>query len=111
MSDTKLKPCPFCGGEVEFHAQEHHMNNFWNKNTIYCNNCDFRMESTSRIALFNRWNTRKPMDDIVGKLEELHEYYINRDGIVGGNIGALAIKNAIEIVKECGTDGNSTTDN
>lgn len=58
MSEIKLLPCPFCGGEAEFHPQKHHMNDFWNKNTIYCPTCDFRMEGVSRLQLFKRWNRR-----------------------------------------------------
>jgi hypothetical protein len=69
-TDAELLPCPFCDGEVEFHPQEHHMENFWNKNTIYCPTCDFMMEGVSRLQLFNRWNTRKPMEQIVERLEE-----------------------------------------
>lgn len=58
MENEKLLPCPFCGKEVEFHHQEHHMNNFWNKNTIYCPTCDFMMEDGSRLKLFQKWNRR-----------------------------------------------------
>ena len=38
----ELKPCPFCGGEVEYHPQEHHIENFWGQNTIFAQNANFK---------------------------------------------------------------------
>ena len=70
MNNINLLPCPFCGGAVEYHPLSHHMNNFWNKNTIYCPSCDFMMEGSSTISLIKRWNTRKPMERILTRLEE-----------------------------------------
>ena len=102
MQNDKLLPCPFCGDEVEFHPQEHHMNNFWNKNTIYCPTCDFMMEETSWFLLFKKWNTRKPMERIVEQLEKLADeandnmYESYYDGKEDG------IRESIEIVKAGG---------
>ncbi len=54
----KLKPCPFCGGEAEFHPQEHHMNSMWSHNTICCPNCDLKMQDVSKTKLLEKWNRR-----------------------------------------------------
>jgi len=58
----ELKPCPFCGGRGEFHPQEHHMDSFWDKNTIVCLSCGYRMEDTSKYLLIRKWN-RRTTDD------------------------------------------------
>lgn len=95
MEKNNLLPCPFCDNEVEFHPQEHHMNNFWNKNTIYCPNCDFRMEHTSSIALVKKWNTRKPVEKTISNLEKY------KSGFKGGfaEDKEAVLSKAIEIVK------------
>lgn len=71
---VKLLNCPFCDGEVEYHPQEHHMNNFWNKHTIYCPKCDFRMEGTSALILLNKWNMRKTVENIIEEINKLECY-------------------------------------
>lgn len=106
----KLLPCPFCWNEVEFHPQEHHIDNMWNKNTIYCPTCDFRMEGTSWVELFKRWNTRKSMEylveclekevdpmDLLGPSWDSRETRINKfEGLSDG------IKKAINIIRKVG---------
>lgn len=67
MSNLKLLPCPFCGGEVKYYRPSHHIEHFVNKNTVYCEHCDYLMEGVSALQLMQRWNTRKPMDDIRNK--------------------------------------------
>lgn len=94
MNNIELLPCPFCGGAVEYHPLSHHMNNFWNKNTIYCPSCDFMMEGSSTIHLVKRWNTRRPMEHILMRLEEEKSDW-NYDYNV-------PISKAIDIVKEEG---------
>ena len=107
MTDKRLLPCPFCGGEVEFHPQEHHMENFWNKNTIHCPTCGFLMEETNRLQLFKKWNTRKPMERIVERFEKSAEFYqkrwiISTKDADYGRSDAYEI--AAEIVKGGGVD-------
>lgn len=41
MSETKLKPCPFCGGEVRLHIAE--LDVFRNVYSFLCEECDFEM--------------------------------------------------------------------
>jgi len=95
MNNIKLLPCPFCGGAVEYHPLSHHMNNFWNKNTIYCPSCDFMMEGSSTIHLVKRWNTRRPMEHILTRLKELKANAFNDESVI--------MSDAIDIVKEEGS--------
>ena len=49
---AKLKPCPFCGGEVVHESFKH-------SEIIYCSWCDVEMEySGSSSVLFEKWNKR-----------------------------------------------------
>lgn len=102
MNNIKLLPCPFCGGEVEYHPLSHHMNNFWNKNTIYCPSCDFMMEGNSTIHLVKRWNTRKPMERIVERFENKKKCADIKGGYQG-DAEYSAFIDAIQIVKEEGS--------
>ena len=46
-------------------------------------------------------------ENIIEKLEELHERYINQYGIVGGNPSALAVKECIDTVREIAEQYNN----
>lgn len=102
MSD-KLLPCPFCGGE---HIGETIFN--WNY-AIMCRDCGAVMtvpmnfEGNREDELVRKWNTRKPMEKIVERLEfqaEKNRDYWNNFGNECA-FGAMdAYTNAIEIVKE-----------
>ena len=68
MSETKLKPCPFCGGEPVL--LKHNDEDYYK---VFCECCGARQwtfaNRTDRDAIRN-WNTRKPMDNIVAEMEE-----------------------------------------
>ena len=88
MSEIKLLPCPFCGSEAEILV-----------GTIWCTNEDCGTEMylpfLSEEELAKQWNTRKPMERIITKLEEK----------ALGGIGHprwIPLESAIEIVKEEG---------
>lgn len=60
MSENELKPCPFCGGAVEFEYND------WDPDTetgddgmgvIECKRCSVRMEEDHDFAV-KTWNTR-----------------------------------------------------
>lgn len=70
VNKVELLPCPFCGGKVDYHPASHHMENFWNKPTIYCPNCDYMIEAVSTLKLFKLWNNRKTIESIVEQLED-----------------------------------------
>lgn len=78
MSEIKLLPCPFCGGEAEFFRVSTVLGD---SVVVRCKECEAR---TNRILYDARkhpndeeyveaakaWNTRKPIERIVEKLEE-----------------------------------------
>ena len=89
-SDKRLLPCPFCGGGAEVIETEID----W---YVRCTKCSGRVQATiSEQEAIRQWNTRKPMDQIVERLEEAtfpHKF--------GGEVEMMILKNkAIEIVKE-----------
>lgn len=115
MSEIKLKSCPFCGGDnVDFwetDSKEHPYQ-------IICFSCCNGTDKcrTEEIAI-TRWNTRKPMQEIVERLEGIEdEIYLARESIRKNIwkdketlehsrkllLQELAYHNAIEIVKEVG---------
>ena len=66
MKDFKLKPCPLCGKgfrKNRINAYEH-----------YNEECILHGFEISNEKLLKQWNTRKPIDDIVERLEELYKY-------------------------------------
>ena len=79
MSDERLLKCPFCGGEAEFHRS---LSVIGDIVTVRCKTCkaktagilfDARKHSNDEeydeaAAL---WNTRKPVDDVLERLEEM----------------------------------------
>ena len=100
MSDTKLKPCPFCGGtnllvEVGF---------------VCCDDCGCEVhEIKENEDVVAKWNTRKPMERIEEKIEQQKKIFF----LTIANTGdekmdyaytrvAGALERAIEIVKEEG---------
>lgn len=64
MSEIKLKPCPFCGGEAEIQDGS-------GLHYVYCTKCGAstigRIKGGTEKSVQN-WNTRKPMERIVEKL-------------------------------------------
>ena len=75
MSELKLLPCPFCGGEAEM------LNYSPTEWLVHCIECDGMVEKwreTEEEAI-EQWNNRTPMDNIVEKLEEAKEEYRDYD--------------------------------
>lgn len=109
MSEIKLLPCPFCGGEAELD------NSVANAVSVECTVCHasspifLRMSDREQKAI-ESWNTRKPMERILTRLEEeertLQDKYERNlkkeydDPFVSGRLCELEC--AIEIVKEEG---------
>ena len=106
MSDERLKPCPFCGGEATF---------IGNTRTIKCKCCGGAFVCTNplitALEVAAAWNTRKPMEQIVERLEERASAH-ERIMLGCANVEERHLhcrisdeyKQAIEIVKGGGVD-------
>ena len=107
MSELKLLPCPFCGGEAKIVR-------YCSKKTIVyveCTKCLAYMGNQRIITsssrgkeyfeseekLINAWNRRKPMDNIVTKLEENSQYCVP---LGGQSFTGIKLETAINIVKQ-----------
>ena len=81
MSEIKLLPCPFCGGGarmmgfdmygeevcVNYHDEIKYTQNHY----ITCNGCDTDIWlGLNAKDTIEKWNTRKPMERILTRLEE-----------------------------------------
>ena len=71
MTD-KLKNCPFCGGE----AFEYYSGSQFEFCEVVCKECGCRSKRKTEEEAIEAWNTRKPMDGIVEKLEEMMQRHI-----------------------------------
>ena len=99
MSEIKLLPCPFCGGE----AKTGYAINDYNRWGVICTNCEACVEvaewkgvaDTEENAI-RAWNTRKPIQEIMERLEERK----NRPPEL--EYRHLNFEEAIEIVKKEG---------
>ena len=118
MSEIKLLPCPICNGEVKIAlfgcgGEEWYSITRFDDEDNSCQ-CRLFVESEKFFAeddesvkekhmqdLINRWNTRKPMERIIERLEEERKYsYENfKDEERAWRKG---LRTAIKIVKEEG---------
>lgn len=96
MKETKLLNCPFCGGE----AVTAEMYNTKLKKLfpiVKCLDCECRTPMTETFEdAITAWNTRKPMESILERLEEesFHRYNETKEEKL------ITLDKAIEIVKE-----------
>ena len=68
MSEIKLKPCPFCGGEAKYmDIRDIVVSKF-----VTCTKCGIETKRNylRRSYAIQAWNTRKPMDAIVEALND-----------------------------------------
>lgn len=100
-----LKKCPFCGGEVELFETKEHQFEIWHKENrdvecpIDTTECVGGWIYDTKEHVIAAWNTRKPVERIVERLEELadsHNFSSDKKDIAK----YIAYKRAIEIVKE-----------
>ena len=100
---SELKRCPFCGGEVWFKIAE--LDAFRNVYSFLCKDCDMEIiyPYSNEEEAINAWNTRKPIEKVLQRLEEERkegiEYYNNsNDDYFDGTADGVEI--AIDIIKE-----------
>lgn len=69
---SELKCCPFCGGKAKYME----IKDFFISRFVTCTKCGIETPRNclNRKDAIKRWNTRKPMDNIVEKLEEREKY-------------------------------------
>lgn len=78
IDKEKLKPCPFCGGEVQMETVKSRAGTLYG---VVCRNtgnrgCTCAMEqvpSRTAEAAIARWNMRKPMDQLEAENEALRK--------------------------------------
>lgn len=96
MSEIKLKPCPFCGGEARLQRKNKKHGYY-----VICKKCgcrtpyfQYQFDSLEKLreTAIEAWNTRKPVERILERLGEL-----SRQSWIGEYD---AIETAIEIIKE-----------
>lgn len=109
----QLKKCPFCGGEARL---EQVPGATWDKFVVTCKSskccayyigyCDEGLYDT-RTKAIEAWNTRKPIERIVERLEEEKGFEVFVFSVSSRNCGnsykigyETGINEAIEIVKE-----------
>ena len=105
MSEIKLLPCPFCGGEAIVYEDEQ-----YNQYMIGCKNCcaiEPMTEWTSKENAIAQWNYRKPMQEILERLEEYGSIWVQYQEImtkeeIAESVLKQAKEQCIRIVKEVG---------
>lgn len=105
MSDIELKPCPFCGGEAVVHVND--------GVRVICRECGAsskglvdgyskgRPNGSAIKGVVKAWNTRKPMERIVGQLEErkqIHKNAIKYEKTHGTVAEEFQQRKAVEVI-------------
>ena len=104
MSEIKLLPCPFCGGEAEYvEIREIFISRF-----VTCKKCGIETKRNflKRKDAIKSWNKRKPMKNIVEQLEaeiESSDKYIREyDDSEVQKAFNKGMRNSLRLVKEEG---------
>lgn len=102
MSEIKLLPCPFCGGEAEFDDIHNPA-----VNKIICTKCGMHtgLHLTSKRGVAQIWNTRKPMERIIERIENARQKYqrlVREQGEKEDEAMNIHFRGVMQIVKEEG---------
>ena len=102
MSEIKLLPCPFCGGEarlmcIDEEGEECCINDEdeleMGCSFVHCYNCDMdyipKVENAKEVL--ESWNTRKPMQEIVKRLEKKIDNKLYNPNWNAGIIAAISV--------------------
>ena len=100
MSEIKLLPCPFCGGKAFIRQNKDAMKTY----SAYCGNEDCsaspKVSAYGKEMAIDLWNTRKPMQEIVERLEDAKVPIF--DNYTEEYEDMVFLDKAIEIVEEVG---------
>ena len=100
---NNLLNCPFCGGEARLQRKKRNLHGYY----VICKSCgcrtsfyQYKYDSLEKLReqAIEVWNTRKPMQNIVERLENLREEAFREVELDF----ATAYANAIRIVAEEG---------
>ena len=96
MSEIELKSCPICGRDVYIGTEDYDNEIL---DAVICDYCNLRFYGSfsTKEELIKQWNTRKPMERIVERLEDIRQVFS-----CNGFMESETMKRAIEIVKEEG---------
>lgn len=100
MREIKLLPCPFCGGEAKVIEN----NCYTDIHSVMCKNCFSESDRYhTQDEAIKQWNIRKPMQEIVERLEGKAFLFPKIEGMQVFNRSFIIGRDeAIEIVKEVG---------
>ena len=106
--EIELLSCPFCDSEAMIHVIKPHSHAFatWmpdykGRAFVECTRCDCGLAGDTIERAVNKWNTRKPMQEIVERLEAMSFIDYCEEYVDGGERLITTIE-AINIVKEVG---------
>ena len=105
MREIKLKPCPFCGAEAYTYTCTSLNHGKKVKNwLIHCKECHLNYPNFSIVdcclteeEAIKHWNTRKPIERVLGRLEERKKNSLKSCETMSDSI---IYRDAIEIIKE-----------
>ena len=102
QNDKRLLSCPFCGGEAKYIEDK----DFFVSRFVTCTKCgiETRRNYLRKDLAIKDWNTRKPMERIVDRLQECKFVTSIGNDIISRN-KFIAYNGALNIVrKEGGVD-------
>ena len=99
-TNETLKPCPFCGGKAFIRQNKDAMKTY----SVYCGNED--CSASPKVSAYGKemaiglWNTRKPAEEVVARLEEKMRECRKMKEVVYDLGMHQGLRDVIEIVKE-----------
>ena len=110
MSEIKLLPCPFCGGEAYTYTATSVTNGEKTKVwQVHCKDCrlnyPLNIKCLTEEEAIKQWNTRKPMERIIERIENARQKYqrlVREQGEKEDEAINILFRGMMNIVKEEG---------